>query len=68
MIAAGKWTRTEWNSSYYYKYENIWSSTLLGPISHSRDTLNMYNQTLMDNYHTNKCCEKLVWIGPLGLN
>lgn len=63
-IAAGKWIRTEWNESYYYEYINYLSSTILAPISHSRDTLDLYNQIIMDDYRSNMCCEKLVWEGP----
>ncbi len=67
MIAAGKWTRVEWNAFYYYEYENFLSSSILPPIAHTRDTLSFYNQTLMDNYINNKCCDKLVWKGPMSL-
>ena len=67
-LAAGKWTRTEWQSEYYYEYDNILSSFLFGPISHQRDTLSIYDTSLIRQYEDEKCCEKLVWEGPSALS
>lgn len=66
--ASGKWIKTKWNNIYWYEYTNVLSSIASGPISHSGDTLDFYNNFLFKQYNSEKRCQSLIWKGPNHIN
>jgi hypothetical protein len=62
-LAFGAWSRSKWNNEYYYQYINYLSSTIIPPISHLGDTLDIPPLTSTD-FSKEKCCSEFVWKAP----
>lgn len=68
-VAAGSWTRTEWNGAYYYEYFNGLSSSTSMVKSQNGADLDVYvaENDSITPYHLEKCCFTCIWKGPYGI-
>lgn len=57
------WIRFEWEGEYYFDYINRDNSS--GPETYTYDGTKLsLNATALAEYHTKRCCEHVIWVGP----